>query len=109
MEDVLINLRRRHSTSRIVIGSDLSVSLAPSLNGLTHCRIHSNANGASSLWREAVIGWMHSFYELCAHLTIALLSHAWKWDHDASSTHKNSNKGGLLSAGLHACLRACAW
>ena len=35
MEDVVINLRRRHHTSRIVIGCDLSVSLAPSLEGLT--------------------------------------------------------------------------
>ena len=35
MEDVVINLRRRHHTSRIVIGSDLNVSLAPSLEGLT--------------------------------------------------------------------------
>ena len=30
MEDVVINLRRRHHTSRIVIGSDLNVCLAPS-------------------------------------------------------------------------------
>ena len=44
MEDVVINLRRRHRTSRIVIGSDLNVSLAPSLEGLTGSRIHSNAN-----------------------------------------------------------------
>ena len=33
MEDVVINLLRRHRTSRIVIGSDLNVSLAPSLEG----------------------------------------------------------------------------
>ena len=45
MEDVVINLRRRHRTSSIVIGSDLNVSLAPSLEGLTGSRIHSNANG----------------------------------------------------------------
>ena len=42
MEDVVINLRR-HRTSRIVIGSDLNVSLSPSLEGLTGSRIHSNA------------------------------------------------------------------
>ena len=60
MEDVVINLRRRHRTSRIVIGSDLNVSLAPSLEGLAGSRIHSNANGASSRWREAVTGWTHS-------------------------------------------------
>ena len=47
MEDVVINLRRRHRTSRIVIGSDLNVSLAPSLEGLTGSRIHSNANGGT--------------------------------------------------------------
>ena len=31
MENVVINLRRRHHTSRVVIGSDLNVSLAPVL------------------------------------------------------------------------------
>ena len=60
MEDVVINLRRRHRTFRIVIGSDLNVSLAPSLEGLTGFRIHSNANGAPSRWREAVTERMHS-------------------------------------------------
>ena len=60
MEDVVINIRRFHSTSRNVIGSDLNVSLAPSLEGLTDSRVHSNANGASSRWREAVTEWMHS-------------------------------------------------
>ena len=59
MEDVVINLRRRHRT-RIVIGSDLNASLVPSLEGLTGSRIHSNASGASSRWREAVTEWMHS-------------------------------------------------
>ena len=54
MEDV----RRRHRTSRIVIGSDLNESLAPSLESLTGSRIHSNANGAPSRWREAVTEWM---------------------------------------------------
>ena len=48
MEGVVINLRRRHRTSRIVIASDLNVSLAPSLEGLTGSRIHSNANGEQS-------------------------------------------------------------
>ena len=56
MEDVVINLPRRHHTSRVVIGSDLNVSLAPSLEGLTG----PNANGASSRWCEAVTEWMHS-------------------------------------------------
>ena len=46
MEDVVINLRRRHHTSRIVIGSNLNVSLAPSPEGWTGSYIHSNANGA---------------------------------------------------------------
>ena len=45
MEDVVINLRHRHRTSRIVIGSDLNVTLAPSLEGLTGSRVHPNANG----------------------------------------------------------------
>ena len=35
MEHVVINLRRRHHIKRIVIGCDLTVSLAPSLEGLT--------------------------------------------------------------------------
>ena len=60
MEDVVINLRRRHRTCRIVIGSDLNVSLAPGLEGLTGSRVHSNANGAPSRWRGAVAEWMHS-------------------------------------------------
>ena len=51
---------RCYHTSRIVIGSDLNVSLAPSLEGLTGSRIHPNVNGASSRWREAVTEWMHS-------------------------------------------------
>ena len=61
MEDAVINLRRRHRTSRFVIGSDLNVSLAPSLEVLTGSRIHSNANGAPFRWRGAVTEWMHSF------------------------------------------------
>ena len=96
MEDVVINLRRRHRTSRIVIGSDLNVSLAPSLEGLTGSRIHSNANGAR--WREAVTEWMHSLrlramgtFDHCLSLPYV------EWDHDACCwTHKNSNKGGLF-------------
>ena len=54
IEDVVIHLRRRHHTSRIVIGSDLNVSLASSLEGLTGSRIHSNANGAPSRWRGEI-------------------------------------------------------
>ena len=77
MEDVVINLRRHH-TSRFVIGSDLNVSLAPSLEGLTGSRIHSNANGASSRWREGVTEWMNSFvYGLCAPSITASLSLVW--------------------------------
>ena len=76
MEDVVINLRRRHRISRIVIGSDLNVSLAPSLEGLKGSRIHSNANGASSRWREAVTEWMHSL-RLRALCTFDSLSHMW--------------------------------
>ena len=97
MEDVVINLRRRHRTSRIVIGSDLNVSLAPSLEGLTGSRIHSNANGASSRWREAVTEWMHSLRlrALCTFDQCLSLPHV-EWDHDACWTHKNSNKGGLF-------------
>ena len=47
MERVVVNLRRRHHTSRIVFGCDLNVSLAPNLEGLTGARIHPNANSAS--------------------------------------------------------------
>ena len=97
MEDVVINLRRRHRTSRIVIGSDLNVSLAPSLEGLTGSRIHSHANGASSRWREAVTEWMHSLRlrALCTFDQCHSLPHV-EWDHEACWTHKNSNKGGLF-------------
>ena len=79
MEDAVINLRRRHRTSRIVIGSDLNVSLAPSLEGLTGSRIHSNANGASSRWREAVTEWMHCLRlrALCTFDHCFSLSHTW--------------------------------
>ena len=97
MEDVVINLRRRRRTSRFVIGSVLIVSLAPSLEGLTGSRIHSNANGASSRWREAVIEWMHSlrFRALCTFDHCLCLPHV-ALDHDVCWTHKNSNKGGLF-------------
>ena len=79
MDDVVINLRRRHRTPRIVIGSDLNVSLAPSLEGFIGSRIHSNANGAPSGWRGVVTEWIHSFRlrALCAHLINAFLSHMW--------------------------------
>ena len=78
VNDVVINLRRRHRTSRIVIGSDLNVSLAPSLEGLTGSRIHSNANGAPSRWRGAVTEWMHSLRlrALCT-FDQGFLSHTW--------------------------------
>ena len=97
MEDVVINLRRRHHTSRIVIGSDLNVSLAPSLEGLTGSRIHPNANGASSRWREAVTEWMHSLRlrALCTFDHCLTLPHV-EWDHGSCWTHRNSNKGGLF-------------
>ena len=92
MEDVAIYLRRRYHTSRVVIGSDL----APSLEGLTGSRIHPNANGASSRWREAVTKWMHSLRlrALCTCDHCLTLPHV-EWDHHSSWTHRNSNKGGL--------------
>ena len=82
MEDVHIDLRRRHHTSRNVIGSDLNVSLAPCLEGLTGSRIHPNANGASSRWREAVTEWMHSLRlrALCTFDHCLTLPHV-EWDH----------------------------
>ena len=92
MEDVVINLRRRHRTSSIVIGSDLNVSLAPSLEGLTCSRIHSNANGASSCWREAVTECMLSLRLRALCTFDHCLSPHVEWDHDACWTHKNSNK-----------------
>ena len=94
MEDVVFNLRRRHHTSRIVIGCDLNVSLAPSLEGLTGSRILPNANGVSSRWREAVTEWMHSL-RLRALCTCLTLPHV-EWDHGSSWTNRNSNKGGLF-------------
>ena len=96
MEDAVINLRRRHHTFRIVIGSDLNVSPAPSLEGCTGSRIHPNANGASSRWREAVTNWMHSLRlrVLCTFDHCLTLPHV-EWDHGSSWTQRNSNKGGL--------------
>ena len=97
MEDVVIYLRRRHHTSRLVIGSDLNVSLVPSLEGSTGSRIHSNANGAPSRRRGAVTEWMHSLRlrALCTFDQGLFLPHV-EWDHDACWTHKNSDKGGLF-------------
>ena len=46
LADVIINLRRHHGTSRIVIGSGSNVSLAPCREGVTGTRIHPNANSA---------------------------------------------------------------
>ena len=54
MEQAVVSLRRRHHTSRIVIGCDLNVSLAPNLEGLAGPRIHPKPNGASTRWREVV-------------------------------------------------------
>ena len=87
MDDVVIYLRRRHYTSRIVIGSYLNVSLAPSLEGLTGSRFHSNANCAPSRWRGAVTEWMHSFRlrVLCTFDQCHSLPHV-EWDHDACYT-----------------------
>ena len=93
MEHVAINLRRRHHTSRIVIRSDLNVSLAPNLKGLTGYRIHPNANSASSRWREAVTEWMHSL-RLRAACTFDYENTGWHnvWDYEEKWTHENSNK-----------------
>ena len=68
IEDVVINFRCRHHTSRIVIGSDLNVCLAPSREGLTGSRIHPNANSVSSRWREAVTECVHSLRLRALHL-----------------------------------------
>ena len=71
MDHVVVNIRRRHHTSRIVIGSDLNVSLAPNLEGLIGSRIHPNTNCASTRWREAVTEWMHSLRsESCMHVRL---------------------------------------
>ena len=95
MEHVVVNLRRRHHTSRIVIGCDLNVSLAPNLEGLTGARIHPNANSASTRWREAVTERMHSL-RLRAACTFDYESTGWRsgWDYEENWTHQNSNKGG---------------
>ena len=104
MEDVVINLRRRHRTSRIE-----NVSLAPSLEGLTGSRIHSNANGAPSRWREAVTEWMHSFRlrALCTFDHCLSLPHV-EWDHGACWTHKNSNSW-ITCLSLSMCMVRPVW
>ena len=88
MEDVVIDFRRRHHTSRIVIGYDLKIR-----GGLTSSRIHPNANSASSRWREGVTKWIHSL-RLRASCIFEL--RCVEWDHDSSWKLKNSNKGGLF-------------
>ena len=95
MEHVVFNLRRRHHTSRIVIGCDLSLSLAPNLEGLTGSRIHPNPNSAPARWREAVTEWMHSL-RLRAACTFDYENTDWSgvWDHEENLTHENSNKDG---------------
>ena len=45
MEHVVVNLRRRRHTSRIVIGCDLNVSLAPNLEG-----VDGSTNSSQSYW-----------------------------------------------------------
>ena len=59
--------------------------------------IHSNANGASSRWREAVTEWMHSLrlQSLCTFDHCLALPHR-ECDHVSCWTHRNSNKGGLF-------------
>ena len=95
MEHVVFNLRRRHHTSRIVMGCDLNVSLAPSLEGLTGARIHPNANNAPARWREAVTEWMHSL-RLRAACTFDYENPDWSsvWVYEEKWTHKNSRKCG---------------
>ena len=95
MQHVVINLRCRYHTSRIVIGSDLNVSLAPNLDGLTGSCIHPNANSASSRWREAVTERMHSL-RLRAACTFDHEKTGWHnvWDYEEKWTHENSNEGG---------------
>ena len=95
MEHVVINLRHRHHTSRIVIGCDLNVSLAPSLEGLTGTRIHTNANSESTRWREALTEWRHSL-RLRAVCTFDYDNTGLRtgWDYEKKWTHKKSNKGG---------------
>ena len=90
LEHVVINLRRRHHTSRIVMGCDLNV--APNLEGLTGSRIHPNANSAPARWREAVTEWMHSF-RLRAACTFDYANTGWRngWDYEEKRTHQNSN------------------
>ena len=105
MEDVVINLRRRQHTSRIVIGSDLNVSLAPCLAALTGSRVHPNANGASSRWREAVTEWMHSLrlralctFDHCLHSPTCWVGSWFLLD------AQKLQQAWPLSAGFHACL-----
>ena len=103
-EHAVFNLRRRHHTSRIVIGCDLNVSLAPNL-GLTGPRIHPNANSAPARWREAVTEWMHSL-RLRAACTFDYENTDWNgvWDHEEKWTHENSKKGGTYQLD---CILVC--
>ena len=99
-KQVVINLRRRHHTSRTVIGCDLNVSLALSLEGLRSTRIDPNVNGASARWREAIAEWMHSLrlLALCTFDHDLTPSQA-EWDRTSSWTLK-FKEGRPLSIGL---------
>ena len=99
MAHVIVNLRRCHHTSRIVIGCDLNVSLAPNLEGLIGARIHPNANSASTRWRDAVTEWMHSL-RLRAACTFNCDNTGWRtgWDYEEKWTPpKFKTKAGDIS------------
>ena len=100
MEHAVVSLRRRHHTSRIVIGCDLNVSLAPNLEGLTGPRIHPKPNGASTRWREAVTEWMHSL-RVRAACTFDYETSGWdsNWDSEEKWTHENSYENGKYQLG----------
>ena len=91
IEHAVVSLRRRHHTSRIVIGCDLNVSLAPNLEGLTGPRTHSKHQGGSTHWREAVTEWMHSL-RVRAACTFDYETSGWdsNWDFEEKWTHENT-------------------
>ena len=62
---------------------------------MTGSRIHPNANGASTRWREAVTDWMHSL-RLRAACTFDFENTDWRsvWDYEEKWTHENSYKSG---------------
>ena len=85
MEDVFINVRRRNRTSRIVIGSDPNVSLAPNL-------VDAFPSSSNSMYINKCLSLQHV-----------------GWDHDACWKQKNSSFSWITCLSLTMCMVRPVW